>query len=65
MGEISRSWDFVLWSMFALERFSSRYSFGDSNKTQIPFGNDKQSNLDLKGNRYKPWADMSRTLSLF
>jgi hypothetical protein len=24
------------------ERFSSRGSFGDSSKTQIPFGNDKQ-----------------------
>jgi hypothetical protein len=28
--------------MWRLERFSSRCSFGDSSKTQIPFGNDKQ-----------------------
>ena len=26
---------------------------GDSSKTQIPFGNDKQRELHLRGNRYK------------
>jgi hypothetical protein len=36
-----------------LERFSSRWSPGDSSKTQIPFGNDKQRELHLRGNRYK------------
>jgi len=36
-----------------LKRFSSRCRLGDSSKTQIPFGNDKQRKLHLRGNSYK------------
>jgi hypothetical protein len=37
-----------------LERFSSRWSPGDSSKTQIPFGNDKRRELHLRGIAIKP-----------